>query len=80
MQITINPNKINNFHNAPPLDIRVRGEIAESWDGPAYRISRRQARRIEQHFCGVADCRCPRGGVVVRMDADGQEYGVRLSR
>ena len=70
MKLTINPSGINDFHNRGPINIVVSGHdnVIEngSWDQiTAYTVSRYQAQKIEKHFCGISDCKCPAGGVVV---------------
>jgi hypothetical protein len=75
--IVVDPTGINNFHGSAPLTVRVSGETITGWDTPMYRISRTQAKRIENHFCGVSGCSCPAGGVVVELSPDGTEYGLR---
>lgn len=76
-KITIEPKGINNFHNAPALTVRVSGVEVQGFGERIYRISKRQARRIERHFCGISDCRCPAGGVVIETSANGDEFGLR---
>jgi hypothetical protein len=76
MLIVLNPTGINNFHNSKPLTVRV-SEMIEGWDEPLFKISKRQAARIRNHFCGITDCRCPAGGVVVEVSPDGDEFGLR---
>jgi hypothetical protein len=46
--------------------------------GPVYRISRRQARRIADHFCGVTDCKCAHGRVE-SLNEDGTDYGISVT-
>jgi len=78
MKIIINPKGINNFHNSPPLSVRVSGETTYAGEEKdVYKISKRQARKIEQHFCGISGCGCPQGGVVVELDPTGENFGVR---
>jgi hypothetical protein len=77
MRITINPRGINNFHNSAPLAVRITGETVYAGEDVVYRISKRQAAKIEKHFCGITDCRCPRGGVVVELDQEGETFGLR---
>ena len=82
MKITIDPDGINNFHNCAPINVIVNGdEYKYPGDFNAdhvYYISKYQARRIERHFCGITDCHCPAGGVVVQMNAEGTEWGLRI--
>jgi hypothetical protein len=80
--IIIDPDGINNFHNCAPITVRVNGETMK-YPGDfgadvVYYISKRQARRIEKHFCGITDCQCPAGGVVVQINAEGTEWGLRV--
>lgn len=77
--VVINPTGINNFHGSTPMVVRVSGEEITGWDERLYRISPRQAKRIETHFCGIDGCRCPAGGAVVETSPDGNEYGLRAS-
>jgi len=82
MIITLSPIGINNFHNSTDLRVRVNeNKTINSYtreDGIVYRISKRQARRIENHFCGVVGCGCPKGGVVVQLTPEGDEFGLEL--
>jgi hypothetical protein len=80
MKITINPTGINNFHNSPPLTVRITGEGISGFGEHLYKISKRQARKIEQHFCGITDCRCPHGGAVVETSPDGDKFGLRAEK
>lgn len=60
MMITYKPDDRNNFHRAKPITLRVSGEMHEKTH---YTISRYQARRVWDHFCGIRDCYCPNGGL-----------------
>ena len=79
MKLTINPNGINDFHNRGPINIQVLAHEKEieagQWDQvTSYTISKYQARRIENHFCGISDCKCPAGGVVVHYPGSSKVY------
>lgn len=76
MSITYQPTGVNNFHNSKPLNLLISGEKTEGQNCPVYRISKSQARKIENHFCGIADCRCPHGAVE-QLNESGTEYGIR---
>ena len=75
--IILDPMGINNFHRSQPLTVRVSGEKVSDGGEDLYRISARQADRIEKHFCGIAGCHCPAGGVVVEVHQDGHYCGLR---
>ena len=77
MKITYQPTGINNFHNSKALNLVISGEKAEGNSGTVYIISKGQARKIENHFCGITDCHCPHGAVE-QMDPDGAEWGLRV--
>lgn len=67
-----------NFHQSPAITLIVDTEHTEDWwsgDSPVYLISRRQARRIENHFCGMRGCGCPKGEVL-QLNQEGTEFGV----
>jgi hypothetical protein len=72
MNFKLSPHGVNNFHNCAPLYVRVRGKTPDG-----YPVSARVAKRIEKHFCGVADCRCPAGGVVVQTRQSPPEFAIR---
>jgi len=74
MNVTYEPAGINNFHNSPAINLRESGEKSE-FDGPVYRISKRQAVRVENHFCGITDCHCAHGAVQ-QLNEDGTEFGI----
>jgi hypothetical protein len=57
-----------NFHNQPSITIRVK-ECEPAGDWVRYYLSPRQVRRIDQHFCGVTDCRCGSGGTTQQDEA-----------
>ena len=77
MKIIYKPTGINDFHNQGPINLIVSEERDSSWDDDddCYVISKHQARRIEQHFCGVTGCRCP-GGSVRQLDPEGETFGI----
>ena len=79
--ITIDPSGINNFHNSEPINVRVSGEVVSAWgeddEEIVFRISKGQARRIQNHFCGISGCSCPAGGVVVELNQERSEFGLR---
>ena len=75
MKISYEPTGINNFHNQNPINLIISGEIDHSDE--VYVISPFQASRIRRHFCGVADCQCPAGGVVA-LDPYGILHGIRV--
>ena len=77
MKITYEPIGINNFHDSPNINLIVSGETATGFDDPVYLISKAQARRIEKHFCGITDCRCP-AGAAIQLDESGTEFGIRV--
>ena len=66
------------FHNSGPIVLRVTGEFFTSTEDE-YVISARQARRIENHFCGMADCRCGSSGVGCYEGAHGRTYFIPVS-
>ena len=81
MKLTINPSGINDFHNRGPINIHVSEHDEEIETGQwnqitAYTISKYQAKRIENHFCGMSDCECPAGGVVSGIDGD--QYWIEI--
>lgn len=76
MQIIHDPSW--NFHNAPPIRVRIRKTYQDADQGRGL-ISPRQARRINQHFCGIADCRCNSGGVRSENEYD-TEFSIPLPR
>jgi hypothetical protein len=78
MKITYSPTGINNFHNSNPINLVVSGEKTRDYsDREVYRISKRQAQRAMNHFCGITDCRCPHGAVV-GLDQDDHEFGLPI--
>ena len=77
MKLTYKPTGINNFHTAPAITLIVSGETAD-FNGPVYRINTRQAKRIQNHFCGITDCRCPHGAVI-QLNEAGTEYGLPIA-
>jgi len=84
MKLTINPSGIDDFHNRGPINIKVseHNEVIEAgqWNQiTAFTISKYQAKRIENHFCGMLDCKCPAGGVVVHYPGNsGDQYWVEI--
>ena len=80
MKITYGPVDINNFHHAPALSLIISGKktLSPIGDYRVYRISKNQARKIANHFCGIADCHCPHGAVEI-LDGNGTEYGIRAA-
>jgi hypothetical protein len=80
-QLTLDPKYlINNFHNQPAITVRVKGQPEIDAAGRTiYKISRRQARRIESHFCGVTECHCAKGGYVIGLDAEGEQFGIDVT-
>jgi hypothetical protein len=77
MKITYQPTGINNFHNSSAINLIISGEKTDGHSGLVYRISRNQAQKISNHFCGVTDCRCPHGAAQ-QLNEDGTEYGIRV--
>lgn len=78
MRIVYEPNKATNFHNSQPIHLRVSGEQEIGLgDHSVYLVSKKQSKRIERHFCGIAECRCP-AGAVQQLDPDGNRYGIRV--
>jgi hypothetical protein len=77
MKVTYEPIGVNNFHNSSSIDLIVSGEKTNGicYDGQVYRISKGQSKRIEDHFCGVTDCRCPHGAVD-QLNEAGTEFGI----
>jgi len=69
---------INNFHNRNSINLFISGERAIGMSGTVYRISRGQARRIADHFCGVTDCKCAHGAVEI-LNEDETEFGISVS-
>lgn len=62
-QIYYEPEGTNDFHNQGGITIRPHmDQDSRQW------ISRRQYDRITRHFCGVADCHCPAGGLYIRLE------------
>lgn len=74
MQIVYDPGW--NFHNAAPLRVRVAKTI-KSDDGVRGLLSRRQAKRISKHFCGVSGCLCYSGGLRSENEYD-TEFSIAL--
>jgi hypothetical protein len=54
---TILYSPIFNFHNQPPIVLRIKGEL----DKDKIVLSNSQAKRIKKHFCGISDCHCNGG-------------------
>jgi len=53
-----------NFHQSPAIDLVITGKKAENFqDEEVFTISKGQARKIANHFCGMSECRCPKGEV-----------------
>lgn len=75
MKITYQPTGINNFHGSQPIVLVVSGEKTEGYSGSVYRISNRQARKIENHFCGITGCGCAHGAVE-QLNEEATEYGI----
>lgn len=76
MRISYLPQGIDNFHNQGAINLIVTGKTEEtSYEGNVYVISKRQAKRIDNHFCGMSECRCPKG-CVLPLDLDGEEFGI----
>ena len=65
-----------NFHNQSAITLIITGK-RPGWnaDGDVYYVSKRQAKRIEKHFCGMKECGCPKGEVQ-QLDQDGTEWGI----
>jgi len=68
MTITIGNEGRYNFHNVSDLTLRVAKEnLIYARDGKtvvSVELTPSQIKRIERHFCGIADCKCgsaPRG-------------------
>ena len=75
MNVSYQPTpEINDFHNSGPITVRVN-TISWGHDSEVYLISKRQAKRIENHFCGIADCRCA-GGCIQQLDPEGATFGI----
>lgn len=64
MRVDYDPQGINNFHNQPAIRLRITGETDYQDGRKLYVISKGQNRKIEKHFCGITDCRCPQGGTI----------------
>ena len=76
MRVSYLPTGINDFHNSGAINLIVSADDIDTITGYAmYRITARQARRIEKHFCGVFGCHCAHGAVQ-QLDADGTECGI----
>jgi len=76
MKIRYAPIGINNFHNSNPINLIVSGKIWTDYnDRKFYLISPNQAKRIEKHFCGISDCKCPHGAAI-QLDPYGKEFGI----
>ena len=75
MKITYQPTGINNFHGSQPIVLVVSGEKTEGHSGSVYRISKGQARKIENHFCGITGCGCAHGSVE-QLNEEATEYGI----
>ena len=69
MQITYDPGW--NFHGAAAIRVRINKTYRDTSDGTMRGlISPAQARRLDRHFCGIADCRCNSGGVRSENESD----------
>lgn len=79
MKTSYAPTGINNFHNSAAINLNISGEKTNGtcYDGPVYRISASQAKKIQAHFCGVTDCRCAHGAVD-QLNESGTEWGIRV--
>jgi hypothetical protein len=75
-KITYAPTGINNFHNSRPLVLVISGREVEGDTGMLFTISKGQAKKIERHFCGVIDCRCP-AGAAIQLNEVGTLFGIR---
>lgn len=76
MKISYKPTGVTNFHNSDAIRLVISGrKIYGSGDREVYHISRRQARRVEKHFCGISGCRCPAGGVE-QLNQGGTAWGL----
>lgn len=78
MQIIYDPGW--NFHHAAPIRVRIKHPYRDANDG-TWRggLSPAQVRRLEQHFCGITECRCNSAGV--RSDhEDDTEWSITLPR
>ena len=77
--VTYNIGGINNFHNCGPITVRiavtntVRGYTGHDY----YPISKGQAQRVLKHFCGIDDCHCAAGGVVIDLN-EYQDKGILI--
>lgn len=79
--VSYNPEGINNFHNCPPINLRVdtdKMDYTTGYGEALYVISASQNRRLEKHFCGMSSCECPKGGSL-QLDADGTLFGIHKS-
>lgn len=75
MKIKYEPTGIKNFHNTAGIVLLVSGKTLELGGENLYIINKRQAKRIENHFCGMKNCGCQKGGLY-QLDADGTEFGI----
>jgi len=67
----------NNFHNAGPINLIIDPFNIVRWNGDKlYLLSKAQASRIEKHFCGISDCCCGSGPMIV---VDRDEYAIHPS-
>lgn len=76
MKIKYQPSGKNNFHDSPPIYLIISGDKTEGYGGVVYRISRYQARKISEHFCGISYCGCRQGGAE-QLDENRAEYGIK---
>ena len=67
------PEGRHNFHNSPPMAVRVN--TAKKVGGlnlppglAYYEVTPRQAKRIFGHFCGSKECKCGCNGGVIGID------------
>lgn len=80
MKVTLSPTGINNFHNAPDLTIYLKRPL--NLAGQYYPISEHQAKRIQNHFCGIKDCKCPAGGYIMETNFKNEnfEYAINVNK
>lgn len=72
MNIEYNPKGKFNFHRSSSIKLRVSGAVV---DDTFYVVSRGQAQRIREHYCGISDCVCSAGGLV-QLDVRGDTWGI----
>lgn len=65
-----------NFHNRSSVILRSASTKIEHSITRVY-ITKRQANRLEKHFCGVAGCRCNSAGIVQENEA-GTEFSIAI--